>query len=377
MGLEKYSRRCPYFWRMENVISALAKTPLYDMHVAAGARMVPFAGFEMPVQYAGLRVEHEAVRTAAGLFDVSHMGELWFSGAGAKGYLQFLLAGDIEKAAPGRALYTCLLNGEGGIVEDLLVYGYEDRYMLVVNAANRPEVVALVQETLPDNVVFEDASDHTALMALQGPNSDAVMKAAGVDLTDLKYYHHRTVAMCGTEVAVGATGYTGERGFELYVSAAFAEEVWRTLMAAGAPSGVQPCGLGARDTLRLEKGFCLHGNDIGPHCNPVEAGLSWTVGWKTEFRGRETLAAVRERGPARKLVGFKLTQRGIPRKDYVILDAEGNDIGRVTSGTQSPSLGLAIGLGYVASDWCAKGTRIFISIRGKSIEAEVTAVPFL
>lgn len=377
MGLEKSSRPCPYFWRMENVIEALAKTPLYDVHVAAGARMVPFAGFEMPVQYTGLRAEHEAVRNAAGLFDVSHMGELWFSGAGAKKYLQHLLAGDIEKAAPGRALYTCLLNEEGGIVEDLLVYGYEDRYMLVVNASNRAEVVALVRETLTEDVQFEDASERTALLALQGPLSDGVMQAAGMDLSDLKYYHHRTMAIHGTEVIVGATGYTGERGFELYVPAENAAEIWQTLMAAGGSLGLLPCGLGARDTLRLEKGFCLHGNDIGPDHNPVEAGLSWTVGWKTEFRGQPALAAVRESGPQQKLVGFNLLERGIPRKDYAIVDAEGHPIGRVTSGTQSPSLGQAIGLGYVSSEWSAKGTRIFISIRGKSIEAEVTRIPFL
>ena len=375
--MEKSGIPRPYFWIMENVITALARTPLYGVHVAAGARLVPFAGFEMPVQYAGLRSEHEAVRNAAGLFDVSHMGELWFSGPGAQGYLQHLLAGDIEKAAPGRALYTCLLNAEGGIVEDLLVYGFEDRFMLVVNAANRAEVVSLIQETLPENVQFEDASDETALLALQGPNSDHVMKAAGVDLTDLKYYHHRTVLLNGTEVVIGATGYTGERGFELYVPAAAAEEIWAGLMHAGGAFGLVPCGLGARDTLRLEKGFCLHGNDIGPDCNPVEAGLSWTVGWNTDFRGKEAVAAVRSNGPARKLVGFNLTERGIPRKGYPIQDAAGNTIGMVTSGTQSPSLGQAIGLGYVAQEWSAKGAEIFISIRGKSIGAVVTGIPFL
>ena len=358
-------------------MTTLAKTPLYDVHIAAGAKMVPFAGFEMPVQYAGLRAEHDAVRKAAGLFDVSHMGELWFSGPGAYGYLQELLAGNLDKAAPGRALYTCLLNDEGGIVEDLLVYGYEDRYMLVVNAANRPQVVSIIEDTLPEGVHFEDLSDQTALLALQGPHSDLVMKAAGVDLTDLKYYHHRTVLMSGAEVIVGATGYTGERGFELYVPNAAAGDIWSLLMEAGAPHGLHPCGLGARDTLRLEKGFCLHGNDIGPHCNPVEAGLSWTVGWKTEFRGKHAVAAVKENGPTRRLVGFTLTERGIPRKDYEIVDAEGNNIGTVTSGTQSPSLGEAIGMGYVATDWTAKGSNIFISIRGKSIAATVTGIPFL
>jgi len=362
---------------MEEATLALSATPLHAVHIAAGARMMPFAGYEMPVQYAGLRSEHEAVRKAAGLFDVSHMGELWFSGAGAAGFLQRLLAGDVAKAAPGRALYTCLLNEGGGIVEDLLVYGFEDRYLLVVNAANKDEVVSLIRAEFPEDVTFEDASARTALLALQGPASDAVAQAMGFDLTDLKYYHHRNVVFNGVEVTVGATGYTGERGFEWYVPAENAAALWAAMMTAGAPSGLVPCGLGARDTLRLEKGFCLHGNDIGPGCNPVEAGLSWTVGWKTDFRGKEALQAVRSAGAARKLVGFTMAERGIPRKDYVIQDSEGNDIGVVTSGTQSPSLGQAIGLGYVQVDWAEKGSEVHIAIRGKAIKATVTGIPFL
>lgn len=371
------SQSPPYFWCMENAALALATTPLHQVHLDAGARMVPFAGYEMPVQYSGLRAEHEAVRTAAGLFDVSHMGELWFSGAGAAGYLQFLLAGDIAKAAPGRALYTCLLNEDGGIVEDLLVYGFEDRYLVVVNAANRAEVVSIIGSTLPADVQFEDASDRTALLALQGPNADLVMQAMGVDLSGLKYYHHTQVQLQGVEVVVGATGYTGERGFELYVPNAAAPGLWQALMEAGDAHGLVPCGLGARDTLRLEKGFCLHGNDIGPSRNPVEAGLSWVVGWKTEFRGKDAVVGVKERGPERKLVGFTLNERGIPRKDYPIVDENGQTIGVVTSGTQSPSLGVAIGLGYVPMDVASKGSEVFISIRGKSIRATVTGIPFL
>jgi len=356
---------------------ALATTPLHDVHLAAGARMVPFAGFEMPVQYAGLRQEHEAVRSTAGLFDVSHMGELWFSGAGAESYLQFLLAGDIGKAEPGRALYTCLLNESGGIVEDLLVYGFESRYLVVVNAANRAEVVSIVQASLPEDVQFEDASDRTALIALQGPASDAVVKAMGYDLADLKYYHHRTVVFEGAEVVVGATGYTGERGFEWYVPSEKAQAIWSAFMDAGQGHGLVPCGLGARDTLRLEKGFCLHGNDIGPSRNPVEAGLSWIVGWNTEFRGKAAITPVKAKGAVQKLVGFKLEERGIPRKDYAILNAQGEEIGVVTSGTQSPSLGEAIGMGYVAAEHSAKGSEVYISIRNKAIRATVTRIPFL
>jgi aminomethyltransferase len=366
-----------YFWFMEEATLGLATTPLHGVHMAAGARMVPFAGYEMPVQYAGLRREHEAVRTAAGVFDVSHMGELWFSGGGARAFLQHLLAGDIDKAKPGRALYTCLLNEAGGIVEDLLVYGFESRYLLVVNAANRAEVVSTVESTLPEDVQFEDASDRMALIALQGPSSDAVASAMGFDLGDLKYYHHRSVVFEGAEVVVGATGYTGERGFEWYVPSKRAESLWNSMMAAGEEHGLIPCGLGARDTLRLEKGFCLHGNDIGPSRNPVEAGLSWVVGWDTEFQGKSALVAAKENGPEEKLVGFKLEERGIPRKDYPILDAQGDVIGAVTSGTQSPSLGEAIGLGYVSAAYAARGAEIYISIRNKSIRATVTRIPFL
>ena len=373
----EFGSRPPYFWSMEEAMMTLATTPLHSVHVAAGARMVPFAGYEMPVQYSGLRQEHEAVRTAAGLFDVSHMGELWFSGDGAAAYLQHLLAGDISKAADGRALYTCLLNDAGGIVEDLLVYGFESKYMLVVNAANRAEVVALIQSTLPEDVHFEDASDRTALIALQGPASDAVAQAVGHDLSGLKYYHHCTVEFQGVEVVVGATGYTGERGFEWYVPSEKAEALWTALMDAGQDHGLVPCGLGARDTLRLEKGFCLHGNDIGPDRNPVEAGLSWTVGWKTEFRGKAACEKLKSAGPQQKLVGFKLLERGIPRKDYPIVDDAGNPMGVVTSGTQSPSLGEAIGLGYVPISHAVKGAEIGISIRNKTIRATVTGIPFL
>lgn len=362
---------------MEDVMTPLATTPLHGVHIEAGARMVPFAGYEMPVQYSGLKAEHEAVRKAAGLFDVSHMGELWFSGAGAADFLQHLVAGDIARSAPGRAQYTCLLNAEGGIVEDLLIYGFEDRFLMVVNAANRAEVVALIRESLPGDVTFEDASDRTALLALQGPASDMVAQQLGFDLSDLKYYHHRTVSYRGQEVVVGATGYTGERGFEWYVPSDLAEALWNELMVAGKEYGLVPCGLGARDTLRLEKGFCLHGNDIGPTCNPVEAGLSWTVGWKTAFRGKSAVEAVKATGPARKLVGFKLTERGIPRKDYPIVDAIGRVIGVVTSGTHSPSLDEAIGMGYVEMAAAQQGSEVFISIRNKAVRATVTGIPFL
>lgn len=362
---------------METPVVDLARTPLHPLHVAAGAKMVPFAGHEMPVQYSGLRKEHESVRTAVGLFDVSHMGELWFSGVGAKDFLQHQLAGDLDKAESGRALYTCLLNEQGGIVEDLLVYGFEDRFLLVVNAANRETAVRRFQAALPSDVSFEDASDRTALLALQGPASDAVMQAVGLDLRELKYYHHREASLCGVPVLIGATGYTGERGFELYVPADKAAMVWSILMEAGKPQGIVPCGLGARDTLRLEKGFCLHGNDIDADHTPVEAGLGWTVGWKTDFIGKEAIVEQKAAGPETRLVAFRMKGRGIPRNGYAIVHENGDPIGTVTSGTQSPSLGEAIGLGYVPSASAAKGSTLWIAIRDKQIEAEVVPLPFL
>lgn len=368
---------CPATFGVMDTTVALARTPLHGVHVAAGAKMVPFAGYEMPVQYAGLRKEHDAVRSGVGLFDVSHMGELWFSGPGAFDFLQHQLAGDIAKAKPGRALYTCLLNEEGGIVEDLLVYGFEGRFLLVVNASNREAVVRRFEAALPADVQFDDASDRTALLALQGPKADAVMQAVGLDLRELAHYHHKEASLCGVPVLIGATGYTGERGFELYIPADKAAMVWAILMEAGKPQSLMPCGLGARDTLRLEKGFCLHGNDIDAAHTPVEAGLSWTVGWKTEFIGKAALLAQKENGPDVKLVAFKMSARGIPRQGYPIVTPEGESLGQVTSGTQSPSLSEAIGLGYVRAGFAVKGSSICVSIRDKQIEAEVVALPFL
>lgn len=362
---------------MEDALDTLSVTPLHGVHLAAGAKMVPFAGFDMPVQYSGLRLEHTAVREAVGLFDVSHMGELWFSGAGAADFLQFQLAGDMAKVSPGQALYTCLLNDEGGIIEDLLVFGFEDRYLLIVNGANRAQVVDHFSASLPDDVHMEDASEATALLALQGPASDPVMKAVGLDLTDLAFYRHRSVSLCGVPTLVGATGYTGERGFELYVPADKAAMVWSILMEAGKPVGITACGLGARDTLRLEKGYCLHGNDIDAAHTPVEAGLSWTVGWKTEFRGKSVLVDQRAQGPSRKLVGFKMEERGIPRNGYDLLDEAGRVVGRVTSGTQSPTLGEAIGMGYVESALAVVGGSLRIGIRGKALKASIVKTPFL
>ena len=262
-------------------------------------------------------------------------------------------------------------------MEDLLVYGFEDRFLLVVNASNRETVVRRFQAALPSDVTFEDASDRTALLALQGPASDAVMQAVGLDLRELKYYHHREASLCGVPVLIGATGYTGERGFELYVPAEKAAMVWSILMEAGKPQSIVPCGLGARDTLRLEKGFCLHGNDIDADHTPVEAGLGWTVGWKTDFIGKEAIVQQKSAGPETRLVAFRMKGRGIPRNGYAIVDENGEPIGTVTSGTQSPSLGEAIGLGYVPAGVTAKGSPLLIAIRDKQIEAEVVSLPFL
>ena len=365
----------------------LLNTPLTEHFESIGARLVPFAGYMMPVQFSGLKAEHAAVRTAAGLFDVSHMGELHFQGAAAFDFLQYLLAGDVAKARPGRCLYTVLLNDEGGIIEDLLVYGLaQDRFMLVVNASNRMEVVAVIGERLAswaldngraDEVTLVDRSDTTGLIALQGPASDAIVEQVIPGAESLEFYDNREFdhPVFGALI-VSATGYTGERGFEIYCSVEQTVSIWNTLMEAGAPSGLIAAGLGARDTLRLEKGYCLHGQDIGPSRTPVEAGLNWTVGWKTEFAGKAALVRQKESGVQVKRVGIKLLDRGIPRAGHEVVDSAGEVVGEVTSGTQSPTLNAPIGMAYVNVVLAQVGTQFAVRIRNKDVAAEVVKVPF-
>ncbi len=364
---------------------ALKHTPLYPVHLQLGARMVPFAGFEMPLQYTGIIEEHLAVRNRAGLFDVSHMGEFLIEGPEAFNLVQYLVTNDAAKLYDGRAMYTVMCNAEGGIIDDLLVYRLKaDRYMMVVNAANIQKDFNWVTEHNRFNAEVQNISDKTALMALQGPLSFEIAQTiTELPLSELKYYHFLVPepgTFLGTQRAIiSYTGYTGERGLEIYCEPERAVDIWNALMDAGKPHGLQPAGLGARDTLRIEAGYCLYGNDITEETNPLEAGLGWIVKLaKGDFIGREALLRIKEEGPRRRLVGFVMEERGIPRPGYSIQSEDGTPIGQVTSGTQSPLLKKGIGLGYVPNDptYTTPDARIWIDIRGKAYPARVKKPPF-
>jgi aminomethyltransferase len=370
---------------MADSSDTLKTTPLHAAHEALGARMMGFGGFDMPVQYSSIIEEHMAVRNDAGLFDVSHMGELLVRGPHAQSLIQRLVTNDVSKLYDGRALYTVMCTPEGGIIDDLIVYRRaEDLYMLVLNAANVERDVAWIREHNDEDADLNDVSGATALLALQGPNSLAIAQPfLDDDLDDLTFYHfwERTDGAfldCDTAL-ISRTGYTGEVGLELYVPAEEAERVWNTLLEAGEDEGLTPAGLGARDTLRLEAGLCLHGNDITEQTNPYEAGLGWLVKLeKGDFIGREALRDVAETGPKRKLVGFVAAERGIPRHDHVIQSPEGEAIGVVTSGTQSPVLDTGIGLGYVPNNpaYTEPGQSLLIASRRRTFEATVESPPF-
>jgi aminomethyltransferase len=363
----------------------LKRTPLYDRHVALGAKMVPFAGFDMPVQYSGILDEHHAVREKAGLFDVSHMGEVFVTGPAAFDFVQHLVSNDVSKLVDGKALYTVMCHEDGGIVDDLLVYRRAaDSYMLVINASNIEGDVAWMLQNNPMGATIEDVSSTIGLLALQGPASiDLLAEATGYDATGLGFYTFsepedgRFLGL--SDVIISRTGYTGETGVEVYVRAEDAGAVWDALMAVADTFGMKPTGLGARDTLRLESGYCLYGNDITTQTNPLEAGLGWITKLDaSDFVGRAPLAAIKETGPARKLIGFISQERGIPRNGYDITDAQGTVIGTVTSGTQSPVLGKGIGLGYVKNDpaWTTEGSVLMVSQGRRSFEVKVTKPPF-
>ncbi len=365
--------------------STLKKTPLHAIHRALGARMMGFGGFEMPVQYSGIIEEHMAVREAAGLFDVSHMGEVYARGPHAFAFVQQLVTNDAAKLYDGRALYTVMCREDGGIVDDLIVYRLaEDEYLLVINAANIEKDFAWMQAHNPMGAALENASDALALLALQGPEAFAIaQELTDAPLSDLKFYHFRRLppgAFLGCETALlSHTGYTGERGLEIYCEAEKAADVWEALMDAGRARGLKPAGLGARDTLRLEAGYSLYGNDITAETNPLEAGLGWVVKLdKGDFVGREALQRVKADGPTRKLVGFVVEERGIPRPGYAIEDDEGNEIGVVTSGSQSPVLQRGIGLGYVPNEetYTEPGRPLAIRARGRALAATVQKPPF-
>ena len=358
----------------------LKKTPLYDQHVALGAKMVPFAGYEMPVQYAGVSHEHHVVRQKVGMFDVSHMGEFWVEGADATAFLNSVTSNDVAKLTPGKVQYSCLPNATGGIVDDLLVYCVNDtKYMLVVNASNMAKDWAWLQQFAGNfDVRMTDVSEGTALLAVQGPlAAQALQSLTDLDLGAMTYYTFGIGNFAGvSNVVVSATGYTGAGGFEIYIPNAHAAAAWDAIIAAGAPFGLEPIGLGARDTLRLEMGFCLYGNDIDDTTSPIEAGLGWITKFTKEFTNSASLKAQKEAGVARKLVGIKLLERGVPRHGYPIVDVDGNAVGEVTSGTMAPSLNEAIGMAYVPTALAAPGSIVFVEIRGKALKAEVVSLPF-
>jgi aminomethyltransferase len=357
----------------------MKNTALTQTHIDLGAKMVPFAGYNMPVQYAGINAEHETVRKGVGVFDVSHMGEFILKGDKALDLIQRVTSNDASKLYDGKVQYSCLPNKDGGIVDDLLVYRIDEQtYMLVVNASNIEKDWNWISQFNTEGVPMKDISDRTALLAVQGPKAaEALQSLTDIDLGSMEYYSFKKGVFAGIDnVLVSATGYTGAGGFELYVDNEHAQQLWDAVFKAGEAFGIKPIGLGARDTLRLEMGFCLYGNDIDDKTSPLEAGLGWVTKFNKEFTNSAALANQKAAGVGQKLVGFEMIDRGIPRHDYEIVDAEGNNIGKVTSGTQSPSLQKAIGLGYVKTEFAKEGTEIFVKIRDNSIKAKVVKPPF-
>jgi aminomethyltransferase len=341
--------------------------------------MVPFAGYEMPVQYTGVNKEHQIVREGVGVFDVSHMGEFFVRGEGALDLLQYVTSNDVSKLVPGKIQYSCFPNGKGGIVDDLLVYCLgENSYMLVVNASNIEKDWNWIEEHNSFNASLDDKSESISLFAVQGPKAALALQVlTEIDLANMVYYTFERGTFAGVnDVIVSATGYTGSGGFEIYVPNNKAEHVWDAIMEAGKEYGIEPIGLAARDTLRLEMGFCLYGNDIDDTTSPLEAGLGWITKFTKNFIDAEFLSQQKAQGVDRKLIGFEMIDRGIPRKSYHLFSPGGSPIGVVTSGTQSPSLGKAIGMGYIQKDFAAPDTEILVEIRNKRLKAKVVKLPF-
>jgi aminomethyltransferase len=364
---------------MEATATELKSVALEQKHISLGAKMVPFAGYNMPVTYAGLNEEHADVRNAVGVFDVSHMGEFILKGDNALDLIQRVTSNDASVLTDGKAQYSCLPNDKGGIVDDLLVYKIDAKtYMLVVNASNIEKDWNWISKFNTKNVEMHNISDKTSLLAIQGPKAVATLqKLTKVNLTEIPYYSFVKGTFNGVEnVVISNTGYTGAGGFEIYFENKDANKMWDSIFEAGKEFGIKPIGLGARDTLRLEMGFCLYGNDIDDTTSPLEAGLGWITKFTKEFTNSKALQEQKEKGVTKKLVGFEMIDRGIPRHDYEIADASGNIIGKVTSGTQSPSLQKAIGLGYVSTAFSKAGSEIFVKIRDKAIKAQVVKIPF-
>jgi aminomethyltransferase len=357
----------------------MKNTALTDIHTQLGAKMVPFAGYNMPVQYAGINAEHDTVRKAVGVFDVSHMGEFILKGEQALDLIQKVTSNDASKLYAGKVQYSCLPNEDGGIVDDLLVYCIDEKtYMLVVNASNIDKDWDWITKYNSQGVDMKNISDRTSLLAIQGPKAaEALQSLTDIDLGSMEYYTFSKGTFAGVDnVIVSATGYTGAGGFEVYFDNEHAEKIWNAIFKAGEPFGIKPIGLGARDTLRLEMGFCLYGNDIDDTTSPLEAGLGWVTKFSKVFTNSDALQQQKQAGVSRKLVGIEMIDRGIPRHDYEITDADGNTIGKVTSGTQSPSLQKPIGMGYVKTEFAKEGTEIYIKIRDNQVKAKVAKPPF-
>ncbi len=360
----------------------MKNTPFTEKHIALGAKMAEFAGYNMPISYTGINDEHAAVRNNAGVFDVSHMGEFILKGDGALDLIQRVTTNDASKLTNGKAQYSCLPNNDGGIVDDLLVYCLEENksYMLVVNASNIEKDWNWIQQHNTANVEMHNISDKTALLAIQGPNATKILQTlTDTDIMNLKYYTFTKGKFAGIDnVIVSATGYTGAGGVEIYFDNANdnGSKVWDAIFAAGAAQGIKPIGLGARDTLRLEMGYCLYGNDIDDTTSPLEAGLGWITKFTKEFTNKAFFEKQKAEGITKKLVGFEMIDKGIPRHHYKINDTAGNEIGYVTSGTQAPSLNKAIGMGYVKKEFSAIDTEILIAVRDKQLKAKVVKIPF-
>lgn len=358
----------------------LQNTALSQKHISLGAKMVPFAGYNMPVSYTGLNEEHAVVRNSVGVFDVSHMGEFILKGDKVLDLLQYVTTNDVAQLFDGRVQYSCLPNGKGGIVDDLLVYRIDEKtYMLVVNASNIEKDWNWISKHNTFGVDMKNISDRTSLLAVQGPKAmDALQKLTDINLADMPYYHFAKGKFAGKDnIVISNTGYTGAGGFEIYFDNEVANEMWNAIFEAGEEFGIKPIGLGARDTLRLEMGFCLYGNDIDDTTSPIEAGLGWITKFNKDFIDKQLMLDQKEKGVSRKLVGFEMIDRGIPRHDYEIVDAASNVIGKVTSGTQAPTLQKGIGMGYVKPEFSKAGSEIFIKVRDKSLKAQVVKIPFL
>ncbi|MDG1146925.1 MAG: glycine cleavage system aminomethyltransferase GcvT [Crocinitomicaceae bacterium] len=355
-------------------------TALSNKHIALGAKMVPFAGYNMPVQYEGVNSEHQTVREGVGVFDVSHMGEFFISGPGALDLIQKITSNDASTLTIGRAQYSCMPNGKGGIVDDLIIYKLkEEEYLLVVNASNIKKDWDWISSFNTYGAEMKDLSEDYSLLAIQGPKAiEAMQSLSSINLAEIKYYHFEVADFAGVDdVIISATGYTGSGGFEIYCKNENASQVWDKVFEAGAVCDIKPIGLAARDTLRLEMGFCLYGNDIDDTTSPLEAGLGWiTKLAKDDFNDKAFLAKQKEEGTTRKLIAFEMIDRGIPRHNYPIVDTNGNTIGRVTSGTMSPSMKKSIGLGYVTKNLSAVDNEIFVEIRNKQVKAKIVKLPF-